>query len=282
MQTLVIARLTFKEAARRKILLAALVLGIIFLIVFGVGYHLVVQELEKSPFGPTVIQRNEIQGFLYSAGLYVVNFLIVMMTVLTSVDTISGEIQSGTIHTLIAKPIRRWEILIGKFLGFTVMITLYMLLMAGGITLFVFLRSDYIANNPFAAMSLIWLNALVLLSVSLLGGTFLSTLANGVLVFGLFGIAFIGGWIEQIGSFLPQASTKLATTNIGIITSLILPSEALWKRAAFEIQSPLTSSLGMSPFVARTVPSPMMIVYAVLFLLVITGFAVHQFGRRDL
>jgi ABC-type transport system involved in multi-copper enzyme maturation permease subunit len=65
---------------------------------------------------PTV-QQNEIYNFMVMAGMYAVNFLTVMMAVLTSVDTLSGEIASGTIHTLVSKPVRRWEILFGKWLG---------------------------------------------------------------------------------------------------------------------------------------------------------------------
>jgi ABC-type transport system involved in multi-copper enzyme maturation permease subunit len=282
MNTLVIARLTFKEAARRKILLAALILGIVFLIVFGLGFHFIVREMERSPYGPGILEQNEISGFLYTAGLYVVNFLTVMMTVLTSVDTLSGEIQSGTVHTLLAKPVRRREIVLGKWLGFAGMISLYLLLMAGGITLFIYLRSDYLARNPFQAISMIWLNALLMLSITLFGGTFLSTLANGVLVFGLFGVAFIGGWIEQIGGFFPEFNARVSATNIGILTSLLMPSEALWKRAAYEVQSPLSSALGFSPFVANSIPSPLMIVYAGFYLLVILFFAVYVFKRRDL
>ena len=69
---------------------------------------------------------------------------------------------------------------------------------------FIYLRSGYVANHPLQALALIWLNAILLLSISLLGGAVFSTLANGVLVFGLYGVAFIGGWIEQIGGFLSQ------------------------------------------------------------------------------
>ena len=103
------------------------------------------------------------------------------------------------------------------------------------------------------------LEGLTLLSVCILGGTSLSTLANGVLAFGLYGLAFVGGWIEQIGSLLRNETA----VNIGILSSLLMPSEALWKRAAFEMQSPLTRDLGsMTPFSSASVPNEMMILYA--------------------
>ncbi len=282
MSTFTIARLTFLEAARRKILLAALLLGLLFLIIYGLGFHFLIVEAEKSVGNNNLLQLNEIRNFLLMAGMFVVNFLTSIMIVLTSVDTLSGEISSGTIQTLASKPIRRWEIVMGKWLGFAGMLTLYLLLMGGGVMVIVFLRTGYTAPHPLRALELIWLNALVLLSVSILGGTILSTLANGVLVFGLYGIAFLGGWIEQIGSFLPNQAASHTAVNIGIITSLIMPSEALWKRAAHELQSPLVAALGFSPFSSAYYPSLLMVAYAVLYTVIALTLAVLLFNQRDL
>ena len=276
--TYVIARLTFREAARRKILLAALLLGLAFLAIFGVGFNYVNAELRTTSTRYDLLQRSEMYNFFLMAGLYVVNFLTVMMTVLTSVVTLSGEIASGTIHTVASKPLRRWEIVLGKWLGFAIMVTLYLLLMAGGVLALVYGLSGYLPPNPGRGLALMWLNALLLLSISILGGATLSTLANGVMVFGLYGLAFIGGWVEQFGSLLNNPTA----INIGILTSLIMPSEALWKRAAYEMQSPLIGTLGFSPFSAASVPSPAMVVYAVLYLLATLGLAIRQFQRRDL
>jgi Cu-processing system permease protein len=287
MSILTIARLTFREAARRRILLAALILGIVFLVVYGLGfYYMTSMQSENAP--TQLLAQNELRNFLLMAGMYVVNFLTAMMAVLTSVDTLSGEINSGSIHTLVSKPIRRWEILLGKWLGFAAMLTLYMLLMGGGIMGFVYLQSGYTAPNWLAALALLWLNGILLLSISFVGGARLSTLANGVLVFGLYGIAFIGGWIEQIGSFVMasnmpiQQTAARAAINIGILTSLIVPSEALWKRAAHEMQSPLVAALGFSPLASNVYPSAAMIWYAVLYTLAMLALAVRVFNRRDL
>jgi ABC-type transport system involved in multi-copper enzyme maturation permease subunit len=274
----VISRLTFREAARRKILLAALLLGLIYLVIYGVGFYYVNQDVNNSQFSTGLLERNQIRNFLFMAGMYVVNFLTVAMAVLTSVDTLSGEIASGTIHTLVSKPLQRWEIVIGKWLGFVGMLSLYLLLMAGGTILLVYLISGYTAPNLWRGMSLLWLNAILLLGISLAGGAVLSTLANGVLVFGMFGVAFVGGWIEYIGSFL-QNQTAI---NVGIISSLLIPSEALWKRAAFEMQSPLVSALGFSPFTASSMPSLVMVIYGLVYALLALLLAIRLFNRRDL
>lgn len=275
--TFVIARLTFREASRRWVLGAAVILGVLFLSVYGIGVYEIGKDMQRTMPGRQLVYTN-MNNFLLLAGLYVVNFLNVMMTVLTSVDTLSGEIASGTVQTLVSKPIQRWEILLGKWLGFSVMLTLYLLLMAGGVMALMWLISGYVAPNALRGLGLMWLNILLLLSVTLWGGTMFSTLANGVLVFGLYGLAFIGGWVEQIGAFLQND----AAIKIGIVCSLILPSEALWKRAAFEMQSALVSVIGASPFTTSSVPSPIMTIYAVAYTGVILALAVRQFRRRDL
>jgi hypothetical protein len=149
---------------------------------------------------------------------------------------------------------------------------------AVGVVLIVYLVGGYSAPNALRGLGLMWINVILLLNVSLLGGAMLSTLANGVLVFGMYGIAFLGGWIEQFGSLVKNQTA----INIGIISSLIIPSEALWKRAAYEMQSPLVQALGFSPFTSGSVPSNMMIAYAIFYAGMALLLAVRQFRRRDL
>ena len=260
-------------------LLGALLLGVVFLAVYGAGLYFIRQDMLRARRPPSVMVRNQAYNFLLLSGLYVVNFLCIAMAVLTSVDTVAGEIATGTIHTLVAKPVRRWEVLLGKWVGYVVMLTLYLVLMAGGVLVIVPAITGYRAPNALRGMALIWMNELLMLNVSMLGGTRFSTLANGVLVFAVFGVAFVGGWIEQIGSFMDSA----AAVNVGIVSSLLMPSEALWKRAAFEMRSLLVDAVGFSPFTSTSsVPSALMLTYAALYALVALGLAMWSFERRDL
>jgi Cu-processing system permease protein len=279
MSAFVIARLTFKEASRRWILWVAILLGLVFLTIYSIGFNEIQKDLQRQLGSQTArLQKNEIYNFILIAGLYAVNFLCIMMTVLTSVSTLSGEIESGTMQTLASKPVHRWEILIGKWMGFAGMLALYLLMMGGGVVLIVYLISGYTAPNTFLGLGLITCNTFLILSVCLAGGTTLSTLANGGLVFGLYGVAFIGGWIEQFGAFLQNQTA----VNIGIISSLIFPSEVLWRRAAYKMESPIVSALGVSPFSSNSIPSPIMVAYALLYAILAIVYAIRKFNRRDL
>jgi ABC-type transport system involved in multi-copper enzyme maturation permease subunit len=271
--------LTFKEAARRRILPAALLLGIVFLTVYGLGIHFIRQDMVRTEEHLQRVIAIPIYNLLAQMGLYVVNFLTLGLTVLTSADTISGEIDSGSIQALAAKPIRRWEIVIGKWVGFVSMLTLYLFLMAGGVLVLTRALLGYTVPNAVRGLALMWINEVLLLNVALLGGTRLSTLANGVLAFSAYGVAFIGGWIEQIGAFLGNQTTVV----IGILSSLLMPSEALWRRAAFEMQTALAAAAVPNPLMSTaSVPSVAMVIYAVVYAAAALTLAVWSFRRRDL
>ncbi len=279
MRVLSIARMTFLEARMRRTLWAVILLGLAFLAVYAVGFYFMHRDLTRS-MGYSLARLLEPLNFFVMAGLYGVNFLVVMLAVLGSVDTISGEIASGTIQTIVTKPLRRWEVLIGKWLGLVTMLGVFTLAMSAGLLAIVWFIGRYLPPNPAPGVALMFLGGLVVLTLSILGGTRLSTLTNGIVVFMLYGLAFIAGWIEQIGAFLRNE----AAVNIGIIVSLIMPSEAMWKRAAYLMQPPVLRELGFqsTPFGAASAPSAAMVAYAVLYAAAALALAVHWFARRDL
>ncbi len=276
----IIAKLTFREAVRRKVVLAALIIGVIFLILFNIGFYMIrleVGKMEGSGLFVTLAQK-EYDNFLHLAGLYTVNFLCVAMAALLAADTLAGEISSGTIQTIVTKPIRRSSVVLGKWLGFAALLALYLVLMAGGVSGSVFAHSRFVAPNLLSGLGLILLESLVIMSVTIMCSSRFSAMATGAVVFGLYGLSFIGGWIEQFGSF----ANSPTAIQVGVISSLIIPSEALWRRAAYEMQSALAGIAGMTPFYTISVPSPAMVVYAVLYALIMIWLTVRHFDKRDL
>jgi len=127
-------------------------------------------------------------------------------------------------------------------------------------------------------VSLIYLEAVLMMTLALFCSSFLSGLATGGVVFGLYGLGFIGGWVEQIDIAIQNPTV----VQVGIITSLLIPSESLWRRASFEMQSPISSALGFSTFGSGAVSSPLMVAYAVIYLLFFLWAAVSTFEKRDL
>src|ERR1700737_2327954 len=221
------AGVTFREAARKKVLWMALVAGAGFLTLFGTGLHFQVKDLASQSINPVL--RREIMNTMLTMGLYAVDLLAVLMTILTSVDTLSGEIASGTIQAIATKPVPRWQILLGKWFGFTAMVTIYILIMVGGVNAVAYFIAGVTARHLLRCVFLIWMESLVLLSLTFCFGTYFSTIPSGGLALVLHGLASLGGWIEQFGAI---THTQRAV-NVGVIASILIPSEALWRRAAF-------------------------------------------------
>lgn len=274
----VIARLTFREAIRRKIVLAALLLGIAFLAIYSLGFYFIQQDFNNSLHSPPERVKNEAYNFLTLAGMYVVNFLGIAIAALITADSLAGEIQSGTIQATVTKPIWRGAVVTGKWFGNAVLLLLYLALIGGGVILSVWALVGYTPPNWPIGLMLIYFNSLIIMSLTLAFSSTLSTLATGGVVFGAFGLAFIGGWVERIGAALENQTA----VDLGILSSLILPNEAIWNKAAGLMTSPLANLAGMTPFTSASEPSPVMVTYAGLYLLGALALAIRQFGRRDL
>lgn len=288
----ILARLAFREAVRRRIVLAALLLGLAFLTLFNVGLGALHAQLAASRYVTLgALAPAAADNFLFLAGLYAVNFLTAAMAALIAADALAGEIAAGSLQTLVSKAVRRAEVVAGKWLGLAGWLALYLGLMAGGLAASVWLQTRYLAPNLGLGVGLIYLEGLLILSVTLLASSRLSALAAGGVVFGLYSLAVLGGWLEQVGSLIiafsrarPAGVLQTAQTvmTVGFGASLIFPSEALWRRAAAAVQAASAARLGLSPFTVVAAPSGWLIVYAGLYALAALGLAVRAFTRRDL
>ncbi|HCU11036.1 MAG TPA: ABC transporter permease [Gemmatimonadetes bacterium] len=272
----ILAGVTLREAARRKILWTALLAAVLLLAIFAVALRFQVAEFEGRPMSPFV--RYQVESGMLMVGLYTCDLLAVVMTILTSIDTLAGEISSGTIHAIATKPIARWQILAGKFLGFAAMVTVYVAITFWSTVAVAFAVTGVLPEHPVHGMVLIVVECLVALSVTFLLGTRFSTLTCGVLALGLEGVAFMGGWLEQVSGF--SQSTQIV--RLGVLSSLMMPTESLWRRAAYEMQTPLAGSLSFSPFANVSIPSVTAVVYAGGYFVFILAAAMVSLNQRDL
>jgi Cu-processing system permease protein len=274
---LAIVHLTLLEAVRRRVLTAALIAGAAFLLLFGLGLHSMLRGEISSPT-MTLIERRVTLNILTLAGLYATNFLMIMMAVLLPVDTLSGEIASGVMQTVASRPIRRRDIVLGKWLGHWIVLTAYVTLLIGGVLGLTAALTHFTPPRIERGIPLILLEGTVLLTLSIAGGARLSTITNGVLVFGLFGLAFIGNLVEQIGTFADNAAAQ----HIGTVASLVMPSESLWQLAASQMQPSILRDLAQSPFSPVSVPSVAMVWWAVGYIAVVLTLGVRWFRKRPL
>lgn len=273
-----IAAFTCREAVRRRMLLAALALGLIFLAMYAMGLWMLRSDASVRGLPTNLVWRSQVTATLTAMGLYAVNWLLALMSILMAVDSLSGEISSGAMQLVVAKPVRRWEIVLGKWIGYSILILIYLLLMAGGVLAISRLVLDHHPAHVPQTLGLMALENLLLLSITMRAGASLSTMATGACVFGMHILAFLGGWIEEFGALSHSATA----VNLGVAVSLAIPTEVLWRRAAFEVRGPVLGNFGRTAFDVGSVPSQWMIAYAAVYLMVVLFLAVRRFTARDL
>src|SRR3954471_12167080 len=101
-RTLVILRHTFREAIVQPIYTLLLVLGAAVLIVFGL-----------LPF----FTLGEDTTMFKSVGLDIVLLFVLIATLFATSKSVFDEIEDRTMLTLMSKPVKKWEVLLGKYLG---------------------------------------------------------------------------------------------------------------------------------------------------------------------
>jgi Cu-processing system permease protein len=271
-----VAHLTLVEARRRRIVLAGAVCALTFLVVFCVAVFFANREMTADASMSFVVRQGTLTMIML-VGFMAANFLAVMFAILLPVDTLSGEIDSGVMQTLASKPIDRAQIVVGKWLGHLLLALAYLLLVSAGILLAMRTVAGFFPAGVSRALPLLMLEITLSLTISVAGGARLSTVTNGITALGFYGVAFIAGFVEQIGAMAGVASLK----TVGIVVSLISPADSMWRLAAHYLMPEILRGSGALALGA-SVPTPLMVWWAAGFTVLTLLFAARTFRRRAL
>ncbi|KYH32472.1 ABC transporter permease [Neomoorella mulderi] len=286
------ALFTFREAWRKKVALIAGALTLAFLILYGTGLHFITRDMVNTanPTATAASYYAMMQAVtLFVLGIYLASFLAAGLAVLAAVGSVAGEIENGTLYTLAVRPLSRRDLLLGKFLGLAAMLVTYAALFFLALAGLVYWQTGLVIPGLVPALGLFILEPLVLLAVTMLGTTRLSTLGNGVLAFALYALAVVGGMIEQIGALVEST----AAIYTGVVTSLILPADAVYRRLVATVVDRLPAGNGqdiprfinpqsmLGPFGSQSTPSNWMLVYTLVYIGILLAAAVYIFNRRD-
>jgi ABC-type transport system involved in multi-copper enzyme maturation permease subunit len=224
-----------------------------------------------------------IWGQVLSAGLYGVAGIGALLAIFLGAPSIAREVETGTLQLLASRPIGRWEIVTGKWLGGCALLVAYV---GGSGTLAcasVWYLTGYAPGNPILVVGALSIQVVVLHSLTIATSSVLPTITAGIVPVILHGIAGVAGFGERIGTLLD--SEILKTT--GIAASLILPSDVAWQLAASQAQPPnplpaLGFNAPMGPFDVISAPSPWIAAYALLYALACLVFAIWRVNQKDL
>ena len=282
---LAIAFSSFKEAVRKKIILIIGILTVLYLILFAIVVNYAMAEMRRDNSSHMEIIAN-VSGFISIIGFYFSSMIVAFITIMASVGVVSSDIESGIIHAVISKPIKRRSYILGKYLGIAVMAVgyssfLYVFLVAIN---FAFKIPPLNAISPesfFKGLALFCFEPLALLSLCLFGSVCWKTMNNGIIVIGIYILGIIGGMMEQIGFVIKLDGLM----QWGIVISFLSPFESIYRKMMSVIYSSINiigTDIAGPFFMSKNVPSVWMMVYALLFWAAFVLLAVRKFNRKDI
>src|SRR5256885_6465017 len=283
---LVIARLTIQESSRRRLLLALLVLTLLVVGFSAWGFNKIttVPRSDGTPLPPDQI------ALLTSQLLIVITFMysgvLALSAAVVAGPLISSEVESGMLLSMLARPVRRSEIVIGKWLGLAALVAIYAAL-AGSLELgAVDWATGYLPPHPVELLAFVAAEGLVLLSVGLLLSTRLSGITAGVIALVAWLMAGIAGVVGDIGTGLDNQALE----NVGVVSHLILPSDGLWRGAIYAME-PDTLIAAMralgaagraNPFAAADPPPVEFMAWVPLWFAIVLGASIASFRTREI
>lgn len=273
-------RLSLREASRSRLLALAFGLTLLYVGLVTWGSRAIADHAPNAVVALTSAAGLEQVAFFFGS------FMLALLAVFVAGHSTRQEGETGLLLAILAKPIRRFDLLAGRWLASALVLAGWVALFTAGIVLGVGRAVGFYPPGPIQAGVLMLLESLVVLSLRLLLGTFLGTLASGIVPLLVWGLSRIAGLVEMVGKSLDISSMVTA----GIVTSLAIPTDVLARGAAYELLPDVLSALGQdlgpaaargNPFVSVTPIAGPMVVWSVLYVAAAFALAVRMFSRRD-
>jgi ABC-type transport system involved in multi-copper enzyme maturation permease subunit len=278
---LTIARLTVREAARRRVLWALAVLTVALLTLSGWGFSKLTGL--DTEFGDlTSGQARLVASQLLNLVMFGLSLIAALGTAFLAGPTVAGEIESGMALSVMARPIRRSALLLGKWLGLVTVGCGYVVV--AGLAQFLVVRwaVGYWPPEPAEGLALLAGQTIVLLTLGLLLSSVVSPMASGVVAVGLFGATWVAGVVGGVGEVLGNAGVE----RVGTVSRVLLPTDGLWRGAMHAFQDPSAlATMGAEgsgfPFLSEAPLAAGYLLWAVFWIAMVWGLTALVLARRD-
>lgn len=207
---------------------------------------------------------------LVNVGLSSISLFGVVIAIFIGIGLVSKEIEKRTLYTILARPVRRWEFIAGKFLGLLMTLAANTALMTIGFYIAILANQHRLTRADAGLLIAIYftiLEFLMVTAITLLFSSFSSPIFSAVFAFSLFAI---GTFSEDLRNFaaLAHGATK-------------------WFASAAAYAVPNFAALNVISQVAHEQPIAGKLIvfntlYAVLYSVAVTAGAVLIFERRNL
>jgi Cu-processing system permease protein len=279
-----IVQYAMREAIRRKVFAVVLLLTAVFLFLFWLANHFVHGRLGAitPPEDIHVDTRTFAGAFLLGLAMFSTLFLGVVLAVFLTLGVVSGDAERGLLQPLIVRRLSRSTLLVSRFLGAAGVCVVYVLVVYFAALSIVGLTLGWWPSNIIGPALDLAAAVVIVIALSLFGSVFLSSTANGIAVFMLFGGGLVAGLLATVGHALNSHAIRHAST----IASWALPFEALYQDGLRSITSSTSGVTGfllqLGPFGGGYVHGWPVRIWAGVYLVLVGAAAIAGFARRNL
>lgn len=283
--------MTWKELLRKRVLLLTFLMTVVFLIGFWFIAGAIGGEASIGASGAEgVIQEFTVGMFILMLGFFFASFVLAFLAIFSSFSAIAGEAEQGVMQAMLPRPLPRWKWYIGRWLGYVSLGMIYALILFSLILWITDIHAAIPRDPAVLAQSFLLFASVVplLVTVSMFGSGYLSSVANGVVMTMLYGAGWLGGMIGKITGAIGLKPEPLQTlNNVAGILQLLMPADALQRKMqavlfSFEDISGFIPVSMSGPFGIGEIPSTAFLVYTLFYTVVLFCLGLRRFIRKDL
>lgn len=272
-----------REAVRRKVLVVVVVLTVCFLALYSFGSYQAFQEISPGTGSGFGLQQEVLTGStLLGLAMFVTLFLGTVLAVFVTLNAVRGDAERGLLQPLVVRPVGRTTLLLGRFLAAAAVCVIYVQIVYWSAVVLTELTGDYHPGNAAAGAAALAAAVTIIVAIALLGTTLLSSTANGIAIFMVFGAGLAAGLIGQIGEALDSGTLE----RISSIATWALPFEALYQDGLHALTADIDGVTGvivqLGPFGGAQDAGPLLYPFAIVYLVAAGLLADRAFRRADL
>ena len=253
MRIITIAKNTFREAIRDRVLY-----NLVLFVLLIVASAILLGDLTDGQEARTIVNIGLNAMLLFGA----------FIAIFVGVSLVSKEIEKRTVYGLFAKPVRRSEFIIGKYLGLCLTVLVNIVIMGVGVSLALLYVGDSGKGiSIWGGIFLIFLELAILTAVAIVFSTFSTPALSALFTFSIFIIGHLSSSLRDLANGLHLT----AATYILSVIYYLFPNLANY---SFRTEA----ANGMFPNSAMFLGGTLYAVFYVMILLIIATFV---FSRRN-
>lgn len=277
-----IAGYGLREALRRKVFVVVCFLTAAFLGLYWLGVRYAFNHVAGVEPPAGVDPKTFAGAFLFGMAMFGTLFLGVVLAIFLTLGTVRGDAERALLQPLVVRPIGRSTLLVARFLGAAAVCLPYVLILYFAGMLLTGLEGSWWPDRIVTPGLELAGGVLIVAALSLLGSVFLSSIANGIAIFMIFGAGLVAGLLGNIGHVLNSPGL----THAAKIAAWAIPFEALYQDALRAITADTSGLTGfllrLGPFGGAEQGGVGLRLWAVAYIVLVGVVAAAGFARRDL